>query len=355
MDRGHSGLILAGAAYKYCDKVCYSQETLVNHINNAHDDRQSFFQCAFCGRKFNDFRLYNAHLELHSRDMYYCYLCNEKFKDAVTLKIHVPTHIKQCPFCSRTFESLKVLGHHVNTAHGTALPQELKKCAYCDAVFNMADELGKHSKEQHRYCFYDICFAGFVSEPLLVEHHVSDHTDGCPGKPGERVPSTPKMDLEIQIIKVTDPEVEQVMQIIQTPEPDPFADKWHPAIGQIKWDNKYKFKCEECSGYLKNSNMRIMHVMHFHPLVLYKCHFCAQEPFYTRRDFLRHCKSEHLLCTVCEIFLRNKDDLQDHNSTHHQPVEAPVPQPGPPAATSLPRGTEVPKDEPDVPTADNTA
>ena len=61
VDKGQSGLALPVSAYKYCDKVCFSEEMLSIHINNEHSDRQSIFQCAFCGRKFNDFGLYASH------------------------------------------------------------------------------------------------------------------------------------------------------------------------------------------------------------------------------------------------------------------------------------------------------
>ena len=53
------GQVKTGIGCKYCDKVCLNEETLSIHINNEHADRQSMFQCAFCGLRINDFRLYN--------------------------------------------------------------------------------------------------------------------------------------------------------------------------------------------------------------------------------------------------------------------------------------------------------
>ena len=46
--------VKTGVGCKYCDKVCLNQETLSIHINNEHADRQSLFQCAFCGLRVND-------------------------------------------------------------------------------------------------------------------------------------------------------------------------------------------------------------------------------------------------------------------------------------------------------------
>ena len=77
VDKGQAGLAQKEAACKYCGKVCYSDKTLSVHINNEHSDRQSVFQCVFCGLKFNEFRLYVAHLEKHDKDMYKCYACQK--------------------------------------------------------------------------------------------------------------------------------------------------------------------------------------------------------------------------------------------------------------------------------------
>ena len=77
---------------------------------------------------------------------------------------------------------------------------------------------------------------------LLVEHHVSDHPKGRPGEPGKHEPSVPSEDPGIIITKVVDPKLEKAMQVIQTPEQDPFTNKWHPALGQINWDNNNRVK-----------------------------------------------------------------------------------------------------------------
>ena len=232
VDKGQQGLVLEGTACKYCGNLCFNKETLSIYINNEHMDRQSVFQCAFCGIRTNDFRLHVKHLEEHSKDMYKCYACSEQFDNARILRKHVATHINQCPLCSRTFESLLVLANHVNNTHGAALTEEQKRCLYCDVAFSTFDELSTHSKEGHRHYFCDICYAGFISEPLLVEHRVNDHPKGCPGEPSKRAPSTPAETPEVIITKVVDPELEKVMEVIHTPELDPFADKWHPALGQ---------------------------------------------------------------------------------------------------------------------------
>ena len=50
------------------------------------------------------------------------------------------------------------------------------------------------------------------------------------------------------------------MEVIRTPDPDPFVDKWHPAIGHVKKDDNHKKECEVCHRYLKTSDLRVEHV-----------------------------------------------------------------------------------------------
>ena len=361
VDKGQSGLVLHGTACKYCGNLCFNEETLSIHINNEHVDRQSVFQCAFCGLKSNEFRLYAQHLEQHSKDMYKCYTCNEQFASAHDLRVHVATHINQCPLCSRTFESLLVPSDHVNTAHGAALAEEKKRCLYCDAAFDTFNELCSHSKEGHHHYFCDICFAGFVSEPLFVEHRVNNHPTGCSGEEGERAPSTPGVkpseEPEITITKVTEPELEKVIEVIHTPEPDPFPNKWHPAVGQVKWDSKKKVECEECHRYLKSNKLRVEHIRQFHPLVLYDCKFFPGLVIYTTQDLVNHCQKNHSLCDLCSSAHRDEEALQAHNEKHHKKAAAkPTPQPAPkPVAVSTPVNVDTPEGETEVPSADDMA
>ena len=63
------------------------------------------------------------------------------------------------------------------------------------------------------------------------------------------------------------------MEVIHTPDPDPFIDKWHPAIGHVKKDDKHKIECEVCHRYLKTSDLWVEHVKTFHPTVFYDCVF----------------------------------------------------------------------------------
>ena len=336
VDKGQAGSVKTGIACKYCDKVCLSDETLSIHVNNGHADKQPVFQCAFCGIKINEFRLYIKHLEEHSKDMYKCYKCGKQFDNARLLRKHVATHINQCPLCSRTFESLLVLANHVNNSHGKALKEDLKKCQYSDAAFDTFDELSTHCKG-HRSYFCDICYARFISEPLLVEHRVNDHPEGCPAEISERTPTPRAETPEITITKIVDPEMDNAMEVVCTPDPNPFADKWHLALGQTHKDSKHKIECEVCHRYLKSSDLRVEHVKHFHPTVLYDCGFCPGEVLYTLQDLLKHCMDLHFVCQQCNSAHKDKDALKEHMASEHQPA----PQPAQATAASTASDTNV--------------
>ena len=286
--------------------MCLNQETLSIHINNEHADRQSLFQCAFCGLRVNDFGLYNRHVKEHGDKVHKCYMCSELFDNTRNLSKHIRTHINQCPLCSRVFESLLVLLNHVNSEHLHALQGDHKKCPFCDAAFDTFDELSIHCKE-HRLYSCDICYTGFVSEPLLVEHRFNDHPQGRPAW------STPR----------EDPDTEKAMEVICTPDPDPFVDKAHPAIGHVKRDDKHKVECEVCHRYLKTFALQVEHVKTFHPTVFYDCVFCPGAVFYTTRDLISHCKKNHILCHQCDSAHKDQNSLKQHTVTEHpeQPAQ----------------------------------
>ena len=224
----------------------------------------------------------------------------------MTLGKHVNDHINQCPLCSRAFESLLVLSNHVNTEHADALQGDRKKCPFCDAAFNTLNELSIHCKD-HRSYFCDICFTGFVSEPLLVEHRFNDHPQGRPSWTAPR----------------EEPDVERAMEVIRTPDPDPFVDKAHPAIGHVKRDDKHKVQCEVCHRYLKMFALRVEHIKTFHPTVFYDCIFCPNTVFYTIKDLLSHCKSNHFVCQLCDSAHKDQDSLKQHMVINHpeQPAQ----------------------------------
>ena len=327
MDKGPTGLVF-GMVYqcKFCEKVCTSESGLTNHINNVHQERQNIFRCCKCGRKYNVFNMYIEHLGTHPKNEYKCHECSKQFKDAHLLSLHSPTHLIQCPFCSRTFKDMKLLEDHVNNAHGQALAEKNKRCSYCDAAFETVHELQEHSKI-HRYFSCKICFAGFVSDVILIEHKIHDHPEGpsqtSQTTPEEPIPSTSG---------VTGPQAEQAL-IIHVPDPDPFEEKLDARIGLVNPDRNHQVKCEECDRFLKSKKVRKLHVMCYRPMAAYQCPFDPNIIFYNKDDLVLHCRQNHVLCKLCDIMSVNQASLEEHYRRRHPKSPPPKVQP---AATSSP-------------------
>ena len=337
MDKGPSGLTTDKVHQcKFCEKVCTSESGLTNHINNIHQERQNIFTCCYCGRKFNVFNTYIDHIGTHPKKEYKCHVCSEQFQDARLLSLHNPTHLIQCPFCSRTFKDLKQLENHVNKAHGKALAEENKKCSYCDAAFESIRELQDHI-EIHKYFSCEICFAGFVSDVILIEHKLQDHPEGPPpapqpqATPSEPVPSTSGVTSQ----------AEEQAPIIQVPEPDPFQEKLDTTIGLVNPDRDHQVQCVECGRFLSSRKMRKKHMMCYHPMSCYQCPFHPTFIFYTMDDLVLHCKQNHEICNICpSTMCPNKAALEEHFRKVHPASPPPKEQP---AATSSP----IPADEPE--------
>ena len=323
MDKGPTGLV-SGMVHqcKFCEKVCTSESGLTNHIHNVHQERQNIFRCCKCGRKYNVFNMYIEHLGTHPKNEYRCHKCGKQFKDAHLLSLHSPTHLIQCPFCSRTFKDMKLLEDHVNNTHSQALAEEIKRYSYCDAAFETIHELQEHSKI-HRCFSCEICFAGFVSDVILVEHKIHDHPEGP-------VPSTSG---------VTDPQTEQA-PIIHVPGLDPFKEKLDTRIGLVNPDRNHQVKCEECDRFLKSRKLRKLHVMCYHPMAAYQCPFDPNRIFYTKDDLVLHCKQNHILCKLCDTMSVNQASLEEHYRKRHP--KSPPPKVQPAATSSL-----NPADEPE--------
>ena len=300
MDKGPTGLV-SGMVHqcKFCEKVCTSESGLTNHINNVHQERQNIFKCCKCGCKYNVFNMYIKHLGTHPNNEYRCHECSKQFKDAHLLSLHSPTHLIQCPFCSRTFKDMKLLEDHVNNAHGQALAEENKKCSCCNVAFETVHELQEHSKI-HRYFSCEICFAGFVSDVILIEHKIHYHPEGP-------VPSTSG---------VTDPQAEQA-PIIHVPDPDPFEEKLDTRIGLVNPDRNHQVKCEECDRFLRSKKLRKLHVMCYHPMAAYQRPFDLNIIFYTKDNLVLHCKQNHVLCKLCDTMSVNQASLEEHYRKRH--------------------------------------
>ena len=198
----------------------------------------------------------------------------------------------------------------------------------------MVHELQEHSKI-HRYFSCEICFAGFVTDVILIEHKIHDHPEGP-------IPSSSD---------VTDPQAEQAL-IIRVPDPDPFEEKLDTRIGLVNHDKNHQVKCEECDRFLWSKKLRKLHVMYYHLMAAYQCPFDPNIIFYTKDDLVLHCKQNHVLCKLCDTMTANEASVEEHYRKRHPKSLPPKVQP---AATSSPNPADEPESEQVEPSQEDQA
>ena len=168
----------------------------------------------------------------------------------------------------------------------TVLAEDLKKCSYCEATFKTAHEL-EERMSKHKYYCCGICYAGFVSEVILIEYKIHNHQEPSHKEPEQ--PPVPKEEPDVTIMRVEDPELQEAMRLIQVPDQDPFDDKLDARVGTLHIDNDHKVQCEECVGFSKKA-----HVQCYHPGVAYQSPFHQSKLFYTSQALVEHCKKKHM-------------------------------------------------------------
>ena len=190
----------------------------------------------------------------------------------------------------------------------------------------------------HKYFSCEICFAGFVSDNILIEHKLHDHPEG---PPQQQQPQATPEEPTPSVSDVTGPPAEPAPKIIRSLDLDPFEEKLDTRIGLVNPDRNHQVKCEECGRFLKSRKLRKIHVQCYHVTTAYQCPFHPNFIFYTMDALVRHCKKKHELCNQCNTMANNRTALELHFRKHHP--KSPVPK-AQPVATSSP----IPGDEPEI-------
>ena len=105
--------------YENCDYTNSTKIKFKNHINIVHlnlPEIRDFF-CETCGKTFDENRLLQRHLVVHSDiKSVHCTICENSFKTKKHLsnhmKIHSDTRREICPFCSKGFKQKATLYRH---------------------------------------------------------------------------------------------------------------------------------------------------------------------------------------------------------------------------------------------------
>ena len=110
-------------------------------------------------------------------------------------------------------------------------------------------ELEEHMT-RHKYFSCEICYTGFVSDTILIQHKLNYHPEPPQKEPEQ--PPVPKEEPDETISEVMDLQFQETMRLIQVPDPDPLDDNFIARVGSLYRDSDHKVQCEECSRFLKN-------------------------------------------------------------------------------------------------------
>jgi len=224
----HGNLDIASLGHEcgYCDKVFFFKKLLATHWKNIHPEERPYqcntcsnsykdrhslkahrrrvhkgvkpknqpskflvkFKCKKkeCGKVFNNFVVYNQHLQTHGPlKENECYFCGEVFDTRLLLTTHWRTvHPEErpysCDICDKSYKDPNTLLSHTQYTHTDVRPF---KCRLCESRFMRKYCLTAHVKSVHagiKPFACDRCDKRFHRPWALKKHKQLVHTDENP-------------------------------------------------------------------------------------------------------------------------------------------------------------------------------
>ena len=174
-----------------------------------------------------------------------------------------------------------------------------------------------------------ICFMHFSAEFELYDHRREVHQISSLGTPAQSDPSdrAPGPPQPAATAGTSDP-------ADQTPEPPQQAEteteQAKPATPKKGYKNRsdtHTIVCQGCNRYFRNTAKKAEHVMKYHKNSVKRCQWCNIW-YLAPWDYNDHLDSKHVSCELCEGYLWDEQNLEEHNERHHskQPKPAPTPE-----------------------------
>ena len=318
---------------KYCGKWVKSKE-LVAHIGKHHAGEKAVYACPYCAEPFAQYIGYVNHITSHKDKVIKCKTCGEQFDQIFALRKHSKSHVNQCPFCSVNFSSATRLQEHINKRHPDDPMEIERQCSLCDATYATLEELSNHMHEVHRPHSCNICFMRFSAEFELYDHRREVHqisSLGTPAQsdPSDRVPGPPQPATTAGTSDPADQTPEPPQQAeTETEQAKPATPKKGTEVkGYKNRSDTHTIVCQGCNRYFRNTAKKAEHVMKYHKNSVKRCQWCNIW-YLAPWDYNDHLDSKHVSCELCEGYLRDEQNLEEHNERHHskQPKPAPTPE-----------------------------
>ena len=316
---------------KYCGRSLRSEEELMKHIGEKHPSEKNIFTCPFYTEPFSRYIGYINHLTDHQDKVIRCGTCKMTFNTMFKLRKHQRLHINQCPFCAVNFSTEKELVGHMNESHKEAIQDEEKQCSLCEATFSTLDEVTKHFQQVHHRKECNICFMCFTADHQLLAHRQEAHSITNPGKnvplrdPSNQTPQPPTPAAEDEQAQPPaggdqgnqTPRLEEWMEQEQPPAPEtPKKDK--EIKGHKHESEVFKVLCPACGRYMRDYQIRRLHIREYHRKLLKSCHHCKKS-YMNPWDYDAHMTTKHVQCEICKGYAKDQEKLESHYKEKHVP------------------------------------
>ncbi|CAG7834200.1 unnamed protein product [Allacma fusca] len=186
----------------YCDFTSPLKSTLATHMKEEHPDRSinpEIFECATCGKIFENRASLRKHLLVHREKPFVCSICSKGFPSSYKLMEHTRVHTGyypyKCSHCGKAYRTPSLLSTHEKRIHPPTEPERIvpKKvelmCGICHRIMhskrNLESHLLLHKQEKPQKCPH--CSETFPRPSVLVRHiravhdplHSSRKTKDC--------------------------------------------------------------------------------------------------------------------------------------------------------------------------------
>ena len=194
-----------------------------------------------------------------------------------------------------------------------------RQCSLCDATYATLEELSNHMHEVHRPHSCNICFMRFSAELELYDHRREVHqisSLGTPAQsdPSDRVPGPPQPATTAGTSDPADQTPEPPQQAeTETEQAKPATPKEGTEVkGYKNRSDTHTIVCQGCNRYFRNTAKKAEHVMKYHKNSVKCCQWCNIW-YLAPWDYNDHLDSKHVSCELCEGYLRDKQNLEEHN------------------------------------------